>query len=104
MPIRLIKMIIKNEEEMISEVPFKDLDWVRISWVNIKLIIPVIDEYLRMAAGNVDIFIRINIDGVIRSMAVMLGMNDLNEYGSKDEKMSGIIQDPDNSVDSFEGY
>ena len=37
------------------------------------------DDHLRIVAGNADIFIKINMNGAINNMAVMLGMKALNE-------------------------
>lgn len=71
--------MVKNKEVMISEAPFNDFDWVRESWVNIKFVISDVDDHLRALDGNVDMIIRMNMDGVIKSMAVTLGIKDLNE-------------------------
>lgn len=52
---------------------------MRESWVNIKFVISDVDDHLRALDGNVDMIIRMNMDGVIKSMAVTLGIKDLNE-------------------------
>lgn len=92
MPIKLVKIIIRNKEDVIVEKPFNDLEVVRISWDT--MISRRSDRDLEVRLGcrwkdTIDPIINIIL---IRRNKVVVGINDLEHIGSKVEKISGIIK------------
>jgi len=94
-PIRLIIIIITNKEETIVEKPFSLVEVVRVSWLNIIVIIGNFIVLCRFADIHIGVWTVRMINRLNSKKIMFEGNSDLNTYGSKDEKISGIMQDLD---------
>jgi hypothetical protein len=94
-PSKLTIITIINKVEIIVDRPFKLIEVVRFSWVNIVVVkgdFTAVDRFIDIQSG----VCIIKIITMFKSRNMEFdGKSDLNTYGSKDEKISGIMQDLD---------
>lgn len=99
----LIRIIVRNRTVMIVDIPLRDLDWVRRSWERMISLKEVEGETWRVVKGHIRWHsIRI-IRILVNRRRVVVGMKDLNIKGSKEEKISGIMQSSGSPNGDFEG-
>lgn len=88
---------------MMVEIPLRDLDWVRRSWERMISLREKEGEDRREVEGHIWwLSIRI-IRMLIKRRRVVVGIKDLNMKGSKEEKISGIMQNSGEPNGDFEG-
>ena len=88
---------------MISVIPLSILDCVRNSWETIVSLIGNRVAGIRQVQGDSDDFNRRRMIRFDMIRPVIVGIQDLNMIGSKEEKMSGIIQASGCPIGDFEG-
>lgn len=89
-PIKLIRTRVKNSDDSVVLNPFNIFVWVRIScWIMFSMIV----MFIRLARFVIHIDAW-NINTKIRAVDIVIfvGIDELNDDGSNDEKMSGIIK------------
>jgi len=103
-PNKLIKMIATKIADTRELNPFKWTVLVRESWLKINCTISFIkDAFCDLIIQKDDCINKINIT-LIHKKTELEGVNELNMNGSKEEKMSGIIQNMGCSIGGFEGF